>query len=195
MYRYLAICASSFLIGCSSTGDLTGATLAFEVRNEYVLAPTEGDQLRAWLAIPGEDDLQRVSGLRVEVDAPGVQVSHRQTVGRDGNRALFVEARGVAGKKIRVTTTFDVVRRAARTEVDAKGTRPIGADERKARERYLSASTNIKLSPTVVATGRAIVGTEQNPRRTSAPDLQLGARPRYALGQVSGSLGVVRGRQ
>jgi len=157
----LLLCLSA---ACASVGTHTGKSMAFEVKNEYVIEPAAGgNQLRAWLAIPGDDELQDVTNLRVDVDAPGVDVAHRETRASDGNRMLYVEASGVGGKSIRVTTTFAITRRESRHDVDPARTRPMTEAERAEHARYLAPSTNIQLTPKIREAAANIIGTETNP--------------------------------
>jgi transglutaminase-like putative cysteine protease len=82
-----------------------------------------------------------------------------------GDRFLALEASGVAGRTLLVTTTFDLERQEVRAPVDPERTRPMTDQERRERAGDLTGSRHVVVSPEIRDQARAVVGTEQNPLR------------------------------
>lgn len=140
----------------------------FAAEHDFVIdVPAGGQRLHAWFALPSDrDDLQDVSDLRWQVDAPPT-VDYDVAVTRDdrGNRFLHLAAASAAGAHITVDTSFTVTRREAAVNVDPARTRPLDEADRRQHAEHLRSAEHDAATPAIAAAARAAVGNETNPVR------------------------------
>ena len=148
-------------IACQSTSSSTTPPreAEFELRHEILVTPApEAKELRMWVVLPQEDALQSVSNVRIETP-----LEHRTTTDSEGNRVLYLSAKGPFTGTIPVVTTFALDRREQLTVPDPDATRPLDDAERAKMSHYLEANQYVKIDDSTKALAAQIVGEEKNP--------------------------------
>ena len=156
----------ALVLGACASSPQRGEERGFQARNEIAIDVPEGTkELRAWIALPAEDEpLQEVRNLDVQVDAPApAKVTKKEVIDEEGNRFLAVTARDAGGEKLRVTTTFDLARWEAKTELDPAGTHALAEDQSQELAHWLEEDTNVVATPEIRAAAAEVVGDERNP--------------------------------
>lgn len=151
--------------GCASAP--AGAARTFEVRNAFsVEVPTAGERVQAWFALPDDrDEAQKIHDLRVTATGPnGSPIPTRVTRAADGNRTLYLEYGGPAGK-LEVVTEFGLTRWEERRSTDPAATRPLTSAETEQMSEHLQPNQHVVISMEIAALARAAVGNERNPSR------------------------------
>lgn len=152
----VVLCAASG--SCGTTRKTEVRQASFSARQEFTFTVPDGArQLRAWLTMPQDDPNQTVTDFKI--DAPVVT---RIETDSEGNRLVYLELANPP-RDLKVTETFHLTRREARSGVDAKKTRPITDEERAKYARYLAANTNVIIDDEIRKLSAQITGGEQNP--------------------------------
>ncbi len=143
--------------GCSSPSGVR--TAEFGVRHELVVnLPSGTQEVRIWFAMPQDDPTQEVRDFKVEAELP-----HRIETDSQGNRSVYVEAKGSASKEIRIVETFALRRREQRSGAAAAKSRPIGAEDRDRLAGYLGPNEHVPIDADMRKLSAEIVGGETNP--------------------------------
>lgn len=155
--------ALAFVASLSTPAGDAPKTATFQATNVIAFTPPkDAKELRAWVALPQEDALSKISGL--DVKCP---VTHRVVTDSEGSRVLYVEAQAPFPEKLEAVTTFTVTRTEEKVSVDPSKTRPITDEERKANAKFLGANANVVIDDKVKKLSAEIVGDEKNPIRAS----------------------------
>lgn len=123
-----------------------------------VQVPDGARDVRVWMALPQDDDLQKIGDLRIDCPYPT-----RVTTDSQGNKLLYVEANPAKAGSFAIQTHFDLARSEDRHDVDAAKTRALNDGERSKFAKELAGNANIVLSQEVRDLSAQIVGGETNP--------------------------------
>ena len=140
--------------------------LRFQLENRFEIdVPADAKSVRGWFALPSDTDaLQKVEGLKWTVDAPApAHAELKEVHDKDGNRFLFMDAHDAAGKKLVLTTTFELARKEAKSVVDPAKTRPITEAEFTKLSAHLAPNANVVITPEIQKIAASVVAGEQNP--------------------------------
>ena len=143
---------------CGTARKTEAREASFSARQEFTFTVPDGaKRLRAWLTMPQNDPNQTVTDF--QVDSP---VATRIETDSEGNRLVYLELASPP-RDLKVTETFHLRRREARSGVDASKTRPITDEERTKYARYLAPNTNVVINDEIRKLSAEITGGEQNP--------------------------------
>jgi transglutaminase-like putative cysteine protease len=131
----------------------------FELRHEVeVKLPAGAKTLSMWMALPQEDAIDKVSDLKIESPYPT-----RVTKDNEGNRVLYIEGKAPFEPAFKVVTTFGLERLEDRHLPDAKATRALNAEEKKAHAHFLASTQYIVIDDGIKKLATEIVGDDRNP--------------------------------
>ncbi len=155
------------LAGCTSTQGATddpgagspGVERTFDVRHEITVSLPDGKkEARIWLVKPQEDPAQRIADLKVESPYPPSAATDDE-----GNDLYYIAADGSKGRDFSIVTTFTITRAEVRADVDPGKTRPITAEDRAGKERWLAANEHVVIDAQIEKTAAEATGGEENP--------------------------------
>jgi len=169
MTRSFVRLAACFALAACQAAPKEGADPApvrsarFDVRHELAVTVPEGAKsVRVWMALPRADPAQEVTDLRTEAPCPT-----RVTTDDHGNTVLYLEAAAPPAGSFRVVTTFRLLRREVRRDVDPARARPLTDGDRKLLQRHLQPSTHVVVDDRIQRKAAEIVGGETNPVRAA----------------------------
>lgn len=132
---------------------------SFHINNVFTIKVPKGAKtVRAWFAVPQEDNHSIVRNFNVASD-------YAVRFNRDswGNRVGYIEIQNPTQEQVILKEEFDLTRSEVRNAISATGTRPLTDRERAALAAYLQPSTHVIVNDDVRKLAASITGGERNP--------------------------------
>jgi transglutaminase-like putative cysteine protease len=161
--RYFAVAAlSAIYLGAHAT-DIAKASppkqASFHINNFFTIKVPKGAKtVRAWFAIPQEDNYSIIRNFTVASDFP-------VRYDRDswGNKVGYLEIQNPTQEQVTLKEEFDLTRSEVRNTISPASSRPLTERERAALSAYLQPATHVILSDDIKKLAASITGGETNP--------------------------------
>jgi Transglutaminase-like superfamily len=157
---FAALAASCLGAYAADTPKSTPAKQAsFHISNVFTIKVPKGAKtVRAWFAIPQEDNYSSVRNFNVASDYP-----IRYDKDSWGNKVGYVEISNPTQEQVTLKEEFDLTRTEVRNTINPANTRPLTDQERAALAAYLQPATHVIVNDDIRKLAGSILGGETNP--------------------------------